>query len=125
MFLDIGHAMIANLAPVMPALMLSTVASAATLAVLSYRERSFGWFVVTAGLALLILVVAITVLIEVPIDNQIRGWTPTTVPADWSALRDRWAVFHLVRTFASLMAVVAFLTATIFCADAGQRVGAR
>src|SRR5262249_56759623 len=72
-FLDIGHAMIANLAPVMPALMLSTVASAATLAVLSYRERSFGWFVVTAGPAFLLLPLAVPLPFPVAPRHPIPG----------------------------------------------------
>jgi uncharacterized membrane protein len=119
-FLDIGHSMIANLAPVMPALMSSAVASAAALSVLSYREGSPGFPFVTAGLGLLIVAVVITLLVEVPIDNQIRVWTPTSLPTDWRELRDRWSAFHVVRTFTSVAAMGLFLAAVIFRTGAGR-----
>jgi uncharacterized membrane protein len=113
-YLDIGRVLIANLAPVMPVLMLSAVASAVSVVVLLHRERASGRLLTTAGLVLLLVVVLITVVVEVPINNQTRLWTPTTLPANWMDLRDRWALFHLIRTFVSLAAVSLFLAAVIF-----------
>jgi uncharacterized membrane protein len=113
-YVDIGHVMIVNLAPVMPVLMLSAVASAASVVFLLYREDASGRLLTIAGLALLLVVILITVVVEVPINNQTRVWTPTTLPANWMELRDRWALFHLIRTFVSLAAVSLFLGAVIF-----------
>jgi uncharacterized membrane protein len=113
-YLDIGHAMIGNLAPIMPVLMLSAVGSAISVVVLLYRERSTGFLFTIAGLVLLLVVILITVLVEVPINNQTRLWTPTSLPADWKEVRDRWALFHLIRTFTSLAALGLFLGATVF-----------
>jgi hypothetical protein len=47
----------------------------------------------------------VTLGIEVPIDNQIEQWTLATLPSDWQAIRDRWELYHTIRTFVSLLAV--------------------
>jgi hypothetical protein len=49
----------------------------------------------------------------VPIDNQIRTWTSETVPADWTALRARWQVFHTARTFVSLASLGSLILAVL------------
>src|SRR5262249_32827776 len=59
-YLDIGHAMIANLAPVMPALILSSVASAIVVAVCLHHQRSTGLPLNVAGILLLLVVIGIT-----------------------------------------------------------------
>ena len=43
---------------------------------------------VIAGV-LLLLGIAVTLIFEVPINKQIAAWTPTTMPPNWSSLRDR------------------------------------
>jgi hypothetical protein len=48
----------------------------------------------------------ITVAVEVPIDNQIKTWTETTVPSNWESLRQRWDAFHSLRTFTSIASFV-------------------
>jgi hypothetical protein len=57
--------------------------------------------------------VLITLLVEVPIDNQIKTWTAESVPNDWLALRDRWQLFHTARTFTSLASFASFALAII------------
>ena len=55
-----------------------------------------------AALLLMVITLLITVLIEVPIDNQINTWTTDLLPADWQDLREKWTFFHTIRTFDSL-----------------------
>jgi Domain of unknown function (DUF1772) len=105
-YLAIGHAMIANLAPVMPALV---ILAALSQLVLLFELRSSGLTAILPTLIafmLFLIAVAITLLVEVPIDNQIRTWTPTSLPADWMLIRDRWETFHVVRTFSAVGAVI-------------------
>jgi hypothetical protein len=66
----------------------------AWLTVLLVRRRhpAFAWtlaaaFCVTAGLVAWGLVVA-------PVNTVLNGWTPTTLPPDWTAWRDRWELGH-------------------------------
>jgi hypothetical protein len=62
----------------------------------------------------IIVALLITLLVEVPIDNQIRTWTPQTVPADWTMLRARWQVFHTTRTFVALASLGSLVAAALF-----------
>jgi hypothetical protein len=50
----------------------------------------------------MVITLIITVAVEVPIDNQIKTWTEATVPGNWDSLRQRWDVFHTIRTFTSI-----------------------
>jgi uncharacterized membrane protein len=61
-----------------------------------------------------VIAIAVTLLIEVPIDNQIRVWTPASLPADWTVIRDRWESFHVLRTFSSLGGLILLTGATVF-----------
>ena len=60
-----------------------------------------------AGLMLATLL--ITLLVEVPIDNDIRRWTVETLPVDWESKRLTWKHFHALRTLTSVAALSAFL----------------
>jgi hypothetical protein len=55
---------------------------------------AFAWTVaaglcVTAGLLVWFTVVA-------PVNAALSGWTPETLPADWTRIRDRWEIGHAV-----------------------------
>jgi uncharacterized membrane protein len=105
---------IANLATVMAVLMICAVAVGLLVTVLLFRQGSVaaGWLSL-AGLVLMIAVVVVTLSIEVPIDNKIKDWTPATLPSDWEDIRARWAGFHTLRTFLSLAAVAASVSAAV------------
>ncbi len=66
------------------------------------EKRSPGFYFSLAACVLIIIALLITLLVEVPIDNQIKTWTASTVPSDWEAIRERWQLFHTARTFISL-----------------------
>jgi uncharacterized membrane protein len=65
------------------------------------------------ALILFIIALIITVGIEVPIDNQIKIWTVESIPADWQSIRDKWEVYHTLRTFVSITGIAFFITAII------------
>lgn len=111
-FLADGQHMISNLATVMAVLMISAVLVGVVVVVLLFWSRSkvAGWLAL-AGLLLMIAVMAITLIVEVPIDNLIANWTEATLPSDWQEIRAQWAAFHTLRTFLSLGAVAAAVAA--------------
>jgi hypothetical protein len=113
-FLADGHHMIGNLATVMAALMIAAVVVGVATVVLVFRRgaTTAGWLTL-AGLLLMLGVMAVTLAVEVPIDNRIQTWTVETLPADWTAIRARWAAFHTLRTFLSLAAVAAALAGAL------------
>jgi uncharacterized membrane protein len=103
-FLDIGQTAIRNLAVPMSILMpMALVSALIQLALLPKRSAAFA--LVVAGFLLMVGALVVTLSIEVPIDNEIKVWTVTTLPADWQTMRDRWEFYHALRTFASIAAL--------------------
>ncbi len=113
-FLADGQHMIANLATIMPILMISTGVVGLVVALLLLRRRSVtaAWLA-QAGVLLLAAVVAVTLVVNVPIDNEIKTWTPASLPSDWQDQRARWADFHTLRTFLSLAGLAAAVGAAL------------
>jgi uncharacterized membrane protein len=102
-FLAIGQIMIGNLALPMSILMPIALLSTLPALILLYQQKSMLAFYLTlGGLVLFVVALVITLVVNVPIDNQIKQWTVQTLPPNWKAIRDRWEFYHAVRTFVSL-----------------------
>ncbi len=107
-FLAVGHQMIRNLGVPMAILMPLALLGALIALVLLWprrRQAAFRWLL--AGFVLMVGALVVTLAVEVPIDNRIQAWTAATLPADWRAIRAHWELFHTIRTFLSIAAVVA------------------
>ncbi|MFF2011548.1 anthrone oxygenase family protein [Streptomyces sp. NPDC058195] len=98
------------LGAVMPVWYLTSLALVAVWAVAGRHHHGTG-LVVTAGVLLLISV-AMSVLLLVPINNQGKTWTPENRPADWKEQMNRWDRFHYVRV-AVIIAAFALLAAAL------------
>jgi uncharacterized membrane protein len=119
-FVAVGHQMIQNLgAPMAVLLPLALISALVTLVLLrrAGQAPAFWWLLV--GFLLMAAALVVTLAVEVPIDNQIRDWTAATLPADWRSIQSRWELFHTVRTFLSIAAVIA---ATVSAAVLGRPV---
>ena len=114
-FLADGQHMIANLAGIMPVLMISAaVGTILIILLLLPRPRPVvALWLSGLGLLLLAAVIAITVGVEVPIDNKVKVWTEATLPADWQDTRQTWSDWHTVRTFVSLAAVLSLVGSVV------------
>ena len=66
------------------------------------------WLFMSAGVLLLFGIV-ITVAFEVPMNKNIASWTASTIPENWSEIRERWLTFHNVRTVAGVLAFICAL----------------
>jgi len=103
-FLEIGKTMIANLALSMAILVPIALLSTLPVLYFLYRQKSMKAFYLTLiGLLFFIIALLVTLLVNVPIDNQIKQWTVSTLPSDWEVIRDRWQLYHTIRTFVSLI----------------------
>jgi uncharacterized membrane protein len=125
-FVTVGHEMIQNLATPMSILLpVALLSSLITLALLRSGRRSpaFGWQLV--GLLLMGGVLAVTLLVNVPIDDQIKTWTAATLPPDWRSIQARWENYHTSRTFLSIGAVVAVTISGVVGTRAPARSRAR
>ena len=101
-FIHIGKTIMHNVATPMKIMMPSCILLMAISLWLYPQKSSATFYLIIFAFALLITSLIITVGIEVPIDNQIKTWTPETVPSDWAAIRAHWEFFHTIRTFTSI-----------------------
>jgi uncharacterized membrane protein len=107
-FVAVGHQMIRNLGTPMAILLpLALLSALITLGLLWRRARGAALWWLLAGFLLLVAALVVTLAVEVPIDNQIKTWTAATLPGDWRSTQSRWELFHTIRTFLSIAAVVA------------------
>lgn len=112
-FLEVGRTMIGNLGRPMSVLMPSAVLSGIVVCVMLFRRQTRGYVFATAALVLLLIAMAITLLVNVPIDRQIQSWTTTTLPPDWETIRNRWEFYHGLRTLVSLFALACLFASTL------------
>ena len=110
-FITIGKQIIKNVAIPMSIIMPASIIGLLILFIGSWKTKSVYFYCILATLILFIIALIITVVIEVPIDNQIKTWTVTTMPSNWQNLRDHWEFYHTIRTFVSLAGLAFFMTA--------------
>ena len=122
-FLAVGHEMIQNLGVPMAVLLPLALLSALVTLVLLWPDRTAAFWWLAAGFVLMLAALVITLAVEVPIDNQIQTWTATTLPSDWRSTQTRWELFHTVRTFASIAALVAATISATVMARPDQSPG--
>jgi hypothetical protein len=107
-FTHIGKVIIANVAMPMRILMPSGILLVLLSLWFHRHKKTTGFFMGVLSFILIIVVLLITLVVLVPIDNDIKQWTSATVPANWEALRDKWKLFHALRTFTSLLSFTLF-----------------
>jgi uncharacterized membrane protein len=106
-FVAVGHQMIRNLGGPMALLLPLALLSALVTLALLWPDRGAAFWWMAAGFLLMVAALVLTLAVEVPIDNQIQDWTAATLPGDWRSIQSRWELFHTLRTFASLAALLA------------------
>jgi hypothetical protein len=128
-FVAVGHEMIQNLGVPMAILLPLALLSALVTLALLWRRRSPVFWWLLAGFLLMAAALVATLAVDVPIDNQIQGWTADTLPGDWRSIQSRWELFHTIRTFLSIGAVIAVTISAVLTQRPGEppitEVGAR
>jgi uncharacterized membrane protein len=120
-FVAVGHQMIQNLGlPMALLLPLSLLSALVSLALLWPDGRTAAFWWLAAGFLLMVAALVITLAVEVPIDNRIQAWTAATLPGDWRSIQSRWELWHTIRTFSSIAALVA-VTVSATVAATGRR----
>ena len=72
------------------------------------------FYLSATAFVLFIVALLVTVLVEVPIVEEIVTWKVSTLPGDWQELRDRWMRFHVIRVVAGLASLVLLVAGAIF-----------
>jgi uncharacterized membrane protein len=119
-FVEVGHVMMADYGPIMSVLMPAAVLATLLAAVLVYRRQTIAGVLILAGFACVVGATAVTLLVNVPIDGTLAGWTLATLPADWTRVRDHWETYHTVRTFLSLGGLAATLAGSLLPAEPAE-----
>ena len=108
-FIHIGQTIIANVAVPMSIIMPSALLFLLLSMWSSYKTNRAVFWLFMLSFVLMVATLIITVGVEVPIDNQIKNWTPETVPENWTSLRRTWSEFHTIRTFTSIGSFVFYV----------------
>ena len=83
-FIHIGKTIIGNVAIPMSIIMPLTLLCMLIAILLSRRVNRSSFYLYTLSFILMIATLVITIVVEVPIDNQIKNWTEATIPANWN-----------------------------------------
>jgi uncharacterized membrane protein len=101
--------------PVVPMIVIiSLVAPLVTLFSLRRQPRSLA-FLLTFAAWLIFFVGAflVTIILNVPINTAITGWSPANPPADWVSYRDQWGALSYIRTPVSAVSFILHMTALV------------
>lgn len=109
-FVEVHQGAVRGLNTLLPALAAAALALVVLLAVLGRNRPAVLGLYLAAALAIIIGGV-ITRFFNQPINDQIMGWTPAAMPADWANLRDSWWHWHLARLAATLGAELLLIAA--------------
>lgn len=85
----------------LPAVVVLGVAFTVVSTFFARRDRPDFYLLLAASLCI-IAVALITVLGNIPINNQIKTWSINSPPSNWSELSVRWWHFQIVRTISAV-----------------------
>ncbi len=88
------------------------LALAVTFAV--HRTRGTPWWLALASTVLYALISVYSLLLPVPINNQVARWQPDTVPANWRDLRRRWDLLHAIRVAFLVIALILLVASVVY-----------
>ena len=63
--------------------------------------------------ALFVAMSIYSVLLPVPINNQVARWQPDSLPGNWRELRNRWDMLHAIRVGFLVVALVLLVTSCV------------
>jgi len=96
-----------------PSLLVPAVLTTGALILVTVRQRDRAFWLTCGGLVLLLITLAITLGVNVPLNNIEAGWNVQHPPSDWATVRDQWESSHAVRTATTLIAFVLLAAAAV------------
>ena len=76
-------------------------------------RQSRDFYLLAAGCLCMAIVALVTAFGNVPINNQIKLWVPTSPPSNWSALAAEWWWLQSIRTIAAMSGLALVILATL------------
>src|SRR5438309_4865219 len=80
----------------------------------AHTTRSTPWWLALASTALFALISVYSVLLPVPINNQVARWQPDSLPANWRDLRRRWDLLHAIRVAFLVIALILLVASCVY-----------
>jgi hypothetical protein len=87
---------------------------ALALTLVAHPVRSTSWWLALAATVLFALISLYSVLLPVPINNQVARWQPDSVPANWRDLRRRWDLLHAFRVVFLVIALIFLVASCVY-----------
>jgi len=81
---------------------------------LAHASRSTPWYLALASAVLLALISLYSVLLPVPINNQVARWQLDSVPPNWRDLRRRWDLLHAIRVVFLVIALILLVASCVY-----------
>ena len=101
-----AQALAAALGRAMPFWYAITLLLSGAVAFYAKPARASGHGLALAAAGLFAAMIVYSVLLPVPINNQIAQWKPESLPANWRELRRRWDTLHAIRVGVLLLAFI-------------------
>ena len=116
-FLHIGQVIIQNVAIPMRFILPGGIVFMIISLMIFRNKNSIYFYCGVLSFLLLIAVLLITLIVLVPIDNNIAVLQAATVPVDFDAIRATWKDFHAIRTYLSLASFLLFSVSAVYDAS--------
>jgi hypothetical protein len=108
-----AQALAAALGRAMPFWYALTLLLSAAVAFFARPAGAPGHWPAVAAAGLFAAMIIYTVLLPVPINNQVARLQPESLPANWRELRRRWDMLHAVRVCVLFLALVLLVTSCL------------
>lgn len=109
-FVEAHQGAVRGLNMLLPAMAIAGLVLTVVLAILGRSKPTALWLYIAAAVAIAIGG-AITRLANQPINELVMAWTPTSLPDNWTALRDSWWGWHLARLAVTIGAELLLIAA--------------
>ena len=80
----------------------------------AHTTRGTPWWLALASTVLFALISVYSLLLPVPINNQVARWQPDTVPPNWRDLRRRWDLLHAIRVAFLVIALILLVASCVY-----------
>jgi hypothetical protein len=80
----------------------------------AHTTRSIPWWLALASAALWAIMIVYSLLLPVPINNQVARWQPDSLPANWRDLRRRWDLLHAIRVVFLVIALILLIASCVY-----------
>jgi uncharacterized membrane protein len=87
---------------------------ALALTFVAHSAGSTPWWLALASTVLFALISVYSVLLPVPINNQVARWQPDSVSANWRDLRRRWDLLHAIRVVFLVIALILLVASCVY-----------